>query len=90
MVFNVPSASILSICVIFRMAFRMVAKLVSMPPDQRSVTYGMLTDSAASVTMSLACFFVATNKMRLPLLAICFAAAAASSTRTTVLCKSMM
>ena len=38
MVFSVPSASILSIWVIFRMALRIVAKLVSMPPDQRSVT----------------------------------------------------
>ncbi len=85
MVLNVPSASILSICVILRIALRMVAKLVNIPPDQRSVTYGMFTDSAASVTMSFACFLVATNKMRFPLLAICLAAAAASSTSTTVL-----
>ena len=42
-VLNVPSAFILSMAAIFLTALRMVTKLVSIPPGQRSVMYGMFT-----------------------------------------------
>ena len=68
----------------------MVAKLVNIPPDQRSVTYGMPMAATRSATMDLACFLVATKRIFFPLLAICFIADAASSSLTPVLCRSMM
>src|SRR3712207_7061295 len=55
-----------SMFVIFFTALRMVGKLVSIPPAQRSFTYGMLTEAALSATTSLACFLVATNKTFFP------------------------
>ncbi len=87
---KVPSVIILSMVFIFLTALRMVGKLVSIPPGQRSVTYGMLTDLAASATISLACFLVATNNIFLPAFASCFATFAASSILTMVLCRSMI
>ena len=87
---NVPSAISLSMLDIFLTALRIVGKLVSIPPGQRSITYGIFTDVAFSATISLACFLVATNKTFLPLLAIAFKASAASSIFTTVLLRSMI
>ena len=60
---------------ILRIDLRVVWKLVNIPPDQRSVTNGMLTAATRSATISLACFFVATKSTFLPDLAICFIAA---------------
>ena len=72
------------------MALRTVGKLVSIPPAQRSVTDGIPTAVAFSETISLACFLVATKRILRPLLARAFISSAASSTLTTVLCRSMM
>ena len=72
------SPSILSMFCIFFTLLRMVLKLVSMPPSHLSVTKGMFTFFALSMTSSLACFFVATNMIFFPLRAIAFMAAAAS------------
>ncbi|CAM5278237.1 hypothetical protein SGRI78S_02839 [Streptomyces griseus subsp. griseus] len=41
-------------------------KLVSMPPSQRWLTYGMPTRVACSAMASWACFFVPTNMMEPP------------------------
>ena len=41
----------------------MVWKLVSMPPSQRWLTYGMPTRVACSATASWACFFVPTKRI---------------------------
>ena len=68
----------------------MVGKLVNIPPAQRSLTYGMLTEAALSATISLACFLVATNRIFFPDFAIAFNASAASSILATVLLRSMM
>ena len=87
---NVPSFSILSMVVIFFTALRIVGKFVSMPPGQRSETYGMLIFVIFSATISLACFFVATNRILRPDLAICFNAAQALSSKMAVLFKSIM
>ena len=45
----------------------MVWKLVSMPPIQRSVTYGMPTRWACHWMVSWACFFVPTKSTVPPL-----------------------
>src|SRR5574344_1563783 len=74
----------------FLMALRMVGKLVSMPPAQRSVTEGILTAVAFSLTISFACFLVATNRILRPDFASCFISSAASSILMTVLCRSIM
>ena len=87
---NVPSSFILSMVFIFLTALRMVGKLVSIPPGQRSVTDGMLTAAAFSATTSLACFLVATKRTLRPLRAISLSTSAASSIFTTDLCRSMM
>ena len=84
-VLNVPSFFILSIAAIFLTAFLIVTKFVNIPPGHLSVIYGMFTFEAASATISLACFFVATNKIFLPEAAIFFRASAASSILATVL-----
>ncbi len=84
-VLKVPSFFILSIAAIFLTAFLIVTKFVSIPPGHLSVIYGMFTLEAASATISLACFFVATNKIFLPEAAIFFKASAASSILATVL-----
>ena len=44
----------------------MVLKFVSRPPSQRSLTYGIPAASAASLTMSFACFLVPTNSTMPP------------------------
>ncbi len=90
MLANVPSVAILSIVAIFLMALRTVGKLVSIPPDQRSVTYGIPVAFTLSDTISFACFFVATNRIFLPDFAMLCRASAASSTFATVLWRSMM
>ena len=46
--------------------FRMVRKLVSVPPSQRSLTYGMPQRPASFATASAPCRFVPTNSTRLP------------------------
>src|SRR5688500_12502405 len=75
---------------IFLIDWRTVAKLVSIPPNQRSVTKGMFTFLACSATISLACFLVATNKILRPDFTICLIAEAASSVLVKVLFKSIM
>ena len=45
------------------MRLEIVWKLVSRPPSQRWLTYGMPDFSAASLTASRACFFVPTNRI---------------------------
>ena len=87
---KVPSTAILSIEFIFLIAFLTVGKLVNIPPDHRSVIYGIPTVFTFSETISLACFFVATKRIFLPDFAICFNASAASSNFTIVLCKSII
>ncbi len=87
---KVPSTFMRSMLDIFLMARRMVPKLVSMPPLQRSVTYGMPVGFTLAVTMSLACFLVATKSTFLPLRVIWRKALAASSNLTEVLLRSMM
>ena len=87
---HVPSVAILSMVPIFLMALRIVAKLVNIPPGHLSVTYGMLMFLTVLATTSLACFFVATNMIFLPDLAICFKASQASSNLATVLLRSMI
>ena len=87
---NVPSFNSLSMFVIFLTALRIVGKLVSIPPAQRSFTYGILIEAAFSATASLACFLVATNRIFLPVLAISLRASAASSTLATVLLRSII
>ena len=57
------------------MDLRVVWKLVNIPPDQRSVTKGMLILVTLSDTISFACFFVATKSTFFPDFAICFIAA---------------
>ena len=66
----VPSFIILSIDVIFLMVFLVVLKLVSIPPGHLSVTKGIFTSETLEDIISLACFFVATNRIFLPDLAI--------------------
>ena len=85
MLSKVPSFIILSIEAIFFTALRMVGKLVSMPPGQRSITKGMPTEVARSATTCLACFLVATKRTFLPDLAMFFKADAASSSLAWVL-----
>ncbi|MND85240.1 hypothetical protein D3C80_771560 [compost metagenome] len=75
---------------IFLIDLRTVAKFVSIPPNQRSVTKGMLTSLACCAMISFACFFVATNKTLRPDFTICLIAEAASSNFVRVLFKSMM
>ena len=87
---KVPSDIILSMVFIFLTAFRMVGKLVNIPPGQRSVTYGIFIARAFSATISLACFFVATKRILRPARASCFITFAASSILITVLCRSIM
>ena len=82
---KVPSFFILSIATIFLTALRIVTKLVSIPPGHLSVIYGMSTLLAFSETISFACFFVATNKIFLPLITIFFKAFTASSNLAAVL-----
>ena len=89
-VLNVPSCFILSMELIFFTAFLIVIKLVSIPPGHLSVIYGILTFFAVSATMSLACFFVATNKIFLPDDAIFANADEASSSLLIVLYKFIM
>ena len=84
-VLNVPSFFILSIAAIFLTAFLIVTKFVSIPPGHLSVMYGIFTFEADSATISLACFFVATNNIFLPDAAIFFNASEASSIFATVL-----
>ena len=72
------------------MDFLIVEKLVNNPPGHLSVMYGISNFFAASATIDFACFFVATNNIFLPDLAICFIAAAASSSIATVLFKSII
>ena len=72
------------------MDFLIVEKLVKSPPGHLSVIYGISSFLAASATIVLACFFVATKSIFLPDFAICFIAAAASSSIATVLFKSII
>ena len=87
---KVPSAFILSMAAIFFTALRMVTKLVSIPPGQRSVMYGMFTLATFSETISFACFLVATNKILRPDAAIFDKASLASSILATDLYRLMM
>src|SRR4030095_2561669 len=77
------------LCIFFTL-LRTVLKLVSMPPNQRSVTKGMFTLFAHSVTISFACFLVPTNMIFLPERAICFITAAFSWRHSVVLFRSIM
>ena len=61
-----------------------VSTLVSVPPTQRTVTYGISTDSAAAFTKSLCCFLVPTKRIFLPFLAISVAFGKAASRASTV------
>ena len=87
---QVPSVFILSIDTILRIDLRVVWKFVNIPPDQRSVTNGMLIAEIRSVIISFACFLVATKSTFLPDLAICFIAAHAWSRCAIVLLRSIM
>ena len=75
---------------IFLIDLRTVAKLVNIPPNQRSVTYGIFNLSASVVTISCACFLVATNITLRPERTIERRAAEASSKEEIVLFRSMM
>ena len=46
--------------------FRIVLKLVSIPPSQRWLTYGVPARRASSSTASCACFFVPTKRTVFP------------------------
>ena len=71
---KVPSFFIRSMDPIFFTAFRIVTKLVNIPPGHLSVIYGILIFLEYFATISLACFFVATKRIFLPDNAIFFSA----------------
>src|SRR5690606_5617195 len=85
-----PSFFIRSTEFIFLTAFLMVTKLVSIPPGQRSVMYGILAFMASLATISLACFLVATKRIFRPLAAILAIAFPASSIFAALLYRLMM
>ena len=72
------------------MRLLIVWKLVSRPPSQRWLTYGMPDASAASAIVSRACFLVPTNSTVPPRAAIDEAKSCALASRTSVFCRSMM
>ena len=72
------------------MRSEIVRQLVSRPPSQRWLTYGMPTRLASVATESWACFFVPTKSTVPPRWAMFCANAYASSSSCCVCCKSMM
>ena len=72
------------------MRLEIVWKLVSSPPSQRWFTYGMPQLSAASRTVSRACFLVPTNRTVPPRPASSPANSCAVCSRRSVFCRSMM
>ena len=72
------------------MRFRMVTKLVIMPPSQRLVTYGWPARIASCITGSCACFLVPTNSTVSPRATVSVTNSSAVSRRLTVCARSMM
>ena len=68
----------------------MVVKLVSMPPSQRKVTYGMPTALGLFLDRSCACFLVPTNRTVLPFATESRRNAYVRSIAPVVFCRSMM
>ncbi len=67
-----------------------VEKLVSMPPSQRWLTYGMPTRVASAATDSCACFLVPTNRTVPPWATVSLTNSYALSMKVSVCCRSMM
>ncbi len=67
-----------------------VAKFVSIPPSQRSVTYGMPQRVAYSLIATLACFLVPTKRTEPPLSDTSRTKAHAFCSARRVFCRSMM
>jgi hypothetical protein len=74
---------------ILRTERRTVAKLVIIPPNQRSVTNGIPTLLAASAMIARDCFFVPTKRIFLPAFAIERRALPAVSKHSSVLLRSI-
>ena len=72
------------------MRFLIVLKLVSSPPSQRRLTYGIPQRSAHCSTESRACFLVPTNRITPPLRATSLTKSVARFSRTSVWRRSMM
>ena len=72
------------------MRFLIVTKLVSMPPSQRLLTYGMSARVASSAIGSWACFLVPTNRTLSPRATVSRTNSRATSRRLTVWARSMM
>ena len=70
--------------------FRIVTKLVSMPPSQRLLTNGMLARTASAAIGSWACFFVPTNSTSSPRATVSRTKSRATSSRCAVWARSMM
>ncbi len=67
-----------------------VLKLVSMPPSQRWLTYGMPTRVACSAMGSCACFLVPTNRMEPPWATVSLTNSNALLMYVSDCCRSMM
>ena len=70
--------------------FLMVTKLVSMPPSQRWLTYGIPARVASSAIGSWACFLVPTKRTSSPRATVSRTTSRATSRRWTVWARSMM
>src|SRR5215208_7210802 len=72
------------------MRLEIVRQFVSSPPSQRWLTYGICTRAACSAIASWLCFFVPTNRIDPPRLAMLRANSWAASSRSSVCWRSMM
>jgi len=87
---NSPDVRIRSYSCILETRLAMVSKLVSIPPSQRSLTYGMPHFSAKLRTGSWACFLVPMNSTVPPSADRSRTKLYAASTRDSVCSRSMM